>query len=57
VVAGSFYKPPRTASSGAANRLGLISCDVIARFGPEAQSEAWLRKDTAWQYRRFYGAV
>ena len=29
----------------------------ITRFGPEAQSEAWLRKNAARQYRHFYGAV
>jgi 4-methylaminobutanoate oxidase (formaldehyde-forming) len=34
--------------------LSLMS---ISRFGPEAQTEAWLRKNAAWQYRHFYGAV
>jgi hypothetical protein len=34
-----------------------LSAMSIARFGSEAQSEAWLRKDAAWQYRHFYGAV
>jgi len=34
--------------------LSLMS---ITRFGPEAQSEAWLRKNAAWQYQHFYGAV
>jgi 4-methylaminobutanoate oxidase (formaldehyde-forming) len=29
----------------------------ITRFGAEANSEAWLRKNAAWQYRHFYGAV
>ena len=34
-----------------------LSAMSITRFGPEAQSEAWLRKNAAWQYRHFYGAV
>jgi hypothetical protein len=34
--------------------LSLMS---TTRFGPEAQTEAWLRKNAAWQYRHFYGAV
>ena len=34
-----------------------LSAMSITRFGPEAQSEAWLRKHAAWQYRHFYGAV
>ena len=34
-----------------------LSAMSIARFGPEAQSETWLRKNAAWQYRHFYGAV
>jgi glycine/D-amino acid oxidase-like deaminating enzyme len=34
-----------------------LSAMSITRFGTEAQSEAWLRKNAAWQYRHFYGAV
>jgi 4-methylaminobutanoate oxidase (formaldehyde-forming) len=34
-----------------------LSAMSIARFGPEARSEDWLRKNAAWQYRHFYGAV
>jgi glycine/D-amino acid oxidase-like deaminating enzyme len=34
-----------------------LSAMSITRFGPEAQSDAWLRKNAAWQYRHFYGAV
>jgi glycine/D-amino acid oxidase-like deaminating enzyme len=34
-----------------------LSAMSITRFGPEAQCEAWLRKNAAWQYRHFYGAV
>ncbi len=34
-----------------------LSAMSITRFGPAAQSEAWLRKNAAWQYRHFYGAV
>jgi glycine/D-amino acid oxidase-like deaminating enzyme len=34
-----------------------LSAMSITRFGPEAKSEAWLRKNAAWQYRHFYGAV
>jgi glycine/D-amino acid oxidase-like deaminating enzyme len=34
-----------------------LSAMSITRFGPEAQSEAWLRKNAAWQYRHFYGAL
>ncbi len=34
-----------------------LSAMSITRFGQEAQSEAWLRKNAAWQYRHFYGAV
>ena len=33
-----------------------LSTMSITRFGPEAQSEVWLRKNAAWQYRHFYGA-
>jgi 4-methylaminobutanoate oxidase (formaldehyde-forming) len=31
-----------------------LSAMSITRFGPEAQSEAWLRKNASWQYRHFY---
>jgi glycine/D-amino acid oxidase-like deaminating enzyme len=34
-----------------------LSAMSITRFGPVAQSEGWLRKNAAWQYRHFYGAV
>jgi 4-methylaminobutanoate oxidase (formaldehyde-forming) len=34
-----------------------LSVMSISRFGPEARSEVWLRKNAAWQYRHFYGAV
>ena len=34
-----------------------LSAMSITRFDPGAQSEAWLHKNAAWQYRHFYGAV
>jgi 4-methylaminobutanoate oxidase (formaldehyde-forming) len=34
-----------------------LSAMAITRFGPEADSEDSLRKNAAWQYRHFYGAV
>ena len=34
-----------------------LSAMSLTRFGPEVQSEAWLRKNAAWQYRPLWGGL